>query len=94
MAKKGLGGSLGEPLFRYAIITDTHLRPEGGDTSSPWRVNLLANDRARWVVDRTNLADPDFVVHMGDIVHPLPHLPTYGSAAEAALEIFKGFKAP
>ncbi len=93
MAKERPGGSLGEPLFRYAIITDTHLRPEGGDTSSPWRVNLLANDRARWVVDRINLADPDFVVHMGDIVHPLPHLPTYGSAAEDALEIFRRFKA-
>ncbi len=86
--------SLGEPLFRYAILTDTHLRPEGGDTSSPWKVNLLANDRARWVVDRINLADPDFVIHMGDIVHPLPHLSTYSFAAEAALEIFRGFKAP
>jgi len=74
-----------KPIFTYAIISDTHMRPEGGDESSPWEVNKYANDRARWVIDRINRSDPEFVIHMGDIVHPFPHLSTYSTASEAAL---------
>jgi predicted phosphodiesterase len=85
---------LGEPVFRYAMISDTHIRPEEGESSSPWKTNLLTNDRARWVVDRVNRADPEFVIHLGDVVHPLPHTQTYGSAAEAALRILGGLEAP
>jgi metallophosphoesterase superfamily enzyme len=69
-------GGTGAPSFTYAIIADTHMRPEEGDESSPWEVNQYANDRARWVIDRINRATPDFVIHMGDIVHPFPHLGT------------------
>lgn len=83
-----------EPLFRYAIITDTHLKPLQGDESSPWEVNKLANDRARWVISRIIRAKPDFVVHMGDVLHPLPHLSSYSSAAEAALRMFNKIKVP
>ena len=94
MEKKHLEENIGKPVFRYGIISDTHCRPEEGDESSPWEVNRLANDRARWIVDRLNSESLDFVVHMGDIVHPLPHLSSYGSAAEAALKIFEGSRAP
>jgi predicted phosphodiesterase len=83
-----------EPLFRFAIVSDTHLNPEEGDESSPWKANRHANDRARWVIDQINRADLDFVVHMGDIVHPLPHSPTYNSAAGAALKAFGKIEAP
>jgi predicted phosphodiesterase len=94
MEKKRLEEKTGEPIFRYGIITATHCRPEEGDESSPWEVNKLANDRARWIVDRLNAEKLDLVIHMGDIVHPLPHLSSYGTAAEAALKIFDGSKAP
>ena len=87
------GDSRRKPVFRYAILSDTHIRPEG-ESSSPWKVNLLTNDRARWVIDRINRAEPDLVIHTGDVVHPLPHLPTYGFAAEAALDILGGLEAP
>ena len=92
--KGSFGDRRKEPIFSYAVLSDTHIRPEEGEGSSPWRVNMYTNDRARWVVDRINRAEPDFVVHLGDIVHPLPHLPTYASAAEAARGIFSGLEAP
>lgn len=82
------------PIFTYGVIADTHMRPREGDESSPWEVNKYANDRARWVVDRVNRARPDFVIHMGDIVHPFPHLTTYGAAAQTALGICTDIKAP
>ncbi|MCW4035746.1 MAG: metallophosphoesterase [Candidatus Bathyarchaeota archaeon] len=94
MAKGFLEDGRGKPIFRYAVLSDTHVRPEESESSSPWKVNLYTNDRARWVVDRINQADPDFVVHLGDIVHPLPYLPTYGSAAESALGILGGLEVP
>ena len=94
MEKKRLEGKIGEPVFRYGIVTDTHCRPEEGDESSPWEVNKLANDRARWIVDRFNSEKLNFVIHMGDIVHPLPHLSSYGTAAEDVLGIFEGSRAP
>ena len=79
---------------RIAVIADTHTRPEEGDESSPWAVNLLANGRARYVVERVRRMRPDFVVHLGDVVHPVPALPTYGPAAEVALDIMGRLPCP
>jgi predicted phosphodiesterase len=81
------------PVFRYAVISDTHLRPSG-ESSSPWKTNLLTNDRARWVANTINAHSPDLVIHLGDIVHPVPHLPTYGSASKVAQEIMGSLACP
>ncbi len=81
------------PLFRFAIISDTHIRPSG-ESSSPWKTNLMTNDRARWVAHKIDSYDPDLVIHLGDIVHPVPHLPTYGSASNVANEIMESIHAP
>ena len=78
-----------EPLFTFAIITDTHIRPPGGDESSPFPVNALSNDRARYAIAAIARHSPAFTIHLGDMVHPLPHLPTYGEAAGEALQIFQ-----
>lgn len=83
-----------KPLFTFAIIADTHMRPEAGDESSPWIVNTYANGRARWVIHQINQAKPDFVIHMGDVVHPFPTLSTFGPACEAALAAMGAFKSP
>jgi 3',5'-cyclic AMP phosphodiesterase CpdA len=83
-----------KPLFSYAIISDTHIRPDKGDKSSPWEVNKYANGRARWVIEQINHSNPDFVVHMGDIVHPFPRLTTYGDAAEIATQMHIKLNAP
>jgi len=82
-----------EPLFRYAIVSDTHIRPPD-ESSSPWKTNLLTNDRARWVAEQVNSHQPDLVIHLGDVVHPVPHLPTYGSASKVAKEIMSRIEAP
>ena len=81
------------PLFRFAVISDTHIRPSG-ESSSPWKTNLMTNDRARWAARKIDSYDPDFVIHLGDIVHPVPHLPTYGSASSVANQIMDQIRAP
>jgi len=76
-----------EALFSFAVIADTHLNPQNTPNTSPWRTNRLANDRTRAVVDVLNKLQPAFVVHLGDVVHPVPTHPDYGPAAETAREI-------
>ena len=63
--------------FKFGIITDTHIRSPEGDQSSPYAVNEKANDRARYAVQLLADQNPDFVIHLGDMVHPLPHMAAY-----------------
>ena len=74
-------------MLSFGIITDTHIRPIGVDQSSPYSVNERANGRAAYAVEMLLAHKPEFTVHLGDLVHPLPHLPTYRTACKAAREI-------
>ena len=66
--------------FRFGIITDTHIMPKKVDQSSPFKVNGLANKRAKYATSLLSSFEQDFTIHLGDVVHPLPTLPTYKSA--------------
>lgn len=77
-------------LFRFCVIGDTHVKPEKGDDSSPWAVNHLSAGRSRYVMGRLAQLAPDFVINLGDLVHPVPDLPTYGPAAELVKSIYAG----
>ena len=77
----------GSNLFTFAIISDTHVRPRDGDQSSPFPVNLKANARARFAVREIARRSPAFTIHLGDMVHPMPSLPTFATAAEEAKRI-------
>ena len=57
-----------QPLFTFAIISDTHIRPAQLDESSPFPVNDLANDRARFAIAAIKEHYPAFVLHLGDMV--------------------------
>lgn len=83
--------SLGEKLFQFALIADTHVNEEERKTTSTYATNALANGRARFVFESIAQLDPQpaFAVHLGDIVHPVPVLPTF----EAAVERFKAIAA-
>ena len=86
------GSYSGQLLFSFGVITDTHIRAPEGDQSSPFPVNDLANDRARFAACLLGEHSTRFNVHLGDMVHPLPGMPAYNSACETALEIFKPLK--
>ncbi len=78
-----------DPRFTFAVITDTHIRAPEGDLSSPYPVNDKANGRARYAVEVVLANQPDLTIHLGDMVHPLPHLPAYGSACDEARRILQ-----
>ena len=75
--------------FTFAIITDTHIRSPKGDASSPFPVNEKANGRARYAARLISLFNPELTIHLGDVVHPLPHMTAYAEAAEEAGHILE-----
>ncbi len=78
-----------EPLFTFAIISDSHLNPEESKSSSPWESNKLANARTRYVIQELNRLTPDFVIHLGDLIHPVPTLPSYEFAVKRFHELLE-----
>ncbi len=78
--------------FTFGIVADTHIRDPSGDLSSPFPVNDKANDRARFAVGLMAASKPDFVVHLGDVVHPLPHTRSFVPAAREAHRILQPLK--
>ena len=89
-AERGFG-----PLqFRFVVIADTHLNATDGSTSSPFAVNARANERARAVFEHVNRWQPAFVVHIGDIVHPVPELPSFVPACDRFKALARAIEAP
>ncbi|MEM7209196.1 MAG: metallophosphoesterase [Pseudomonadota bacterium] len=80
---------MGPTLFTFGLITDTHIRPPQGDDSSPYAVNQLANDRARYASELLASRSPEFTLHLGDMVHTLPHMSTYPDACQEAHRLFQ-----
>lgn len=83
-----------DPIFSFAVITDSHLNPSDKPNTSPWQTNRLANDRVAFAVNEINQQNPAFVIHLGDIIHPTPSSSEYCSAAEAAKRVFGKLNSP
>ena len=84
-----------EKLFSFAVISDTHVNPDDDQCNSPFPVNARANRRFRHVVSDLNQREIDFVVHLGDLVHPVPDTgDLYGLAADAYRRIVSDLNVP
>ena len=70
-----MSAELGIRLFTYAVVTDTHVNFGETECNSEFKINQRANGRLRHVIRDLNNRDVDFVVHLGDIVHPVPAVP-------------------
>ncbi len=73
----------GQRLFTFAVIADTHVTEAEAMAISGFDIDTikLGAARSRYVVDRLNSLKLDFVVHLGDIVHPVPGSPAYEDSA-------------
>ncbi len=86
--------SLGSCLFSFVLIADTHVDRENQPSSSPFPVNALSNARTRYCVEDIRRLGvemgplaPRFVLHLGDLIHPVPSMPSYAAAAAEFQEI-------
>ena len=81
--------------FTFAVIADTHVNQGESLCNSPFEVNRLANARLRHVVRDLNARAVDFVLHLGDVVHPVPAFPDlYGQAVERFRELTAELRHP
>lgn len=88
------GRDFGDLSFRFVVIADTHVNAEDGKTSSPFAANAKANTRAHAVLADIDRWAPAFVAHVGDIVHPVPELPSFEPACVRFKALAAGLRAP
>ncbi|MFT5445642.1 MAG: 3',5'-cyclic AMP phosphodiesterase CpdA [Gammaproteobacteria bacterium] len=81
-----------QPITRFVVVADTHINESESGGSSPFLTNASANARARYVFNEIAAMQPApaFVIHLGDIVHPVPSLPSF----QEAVDHFKKIAAP
>ena len=94
---------IGKRLFTFAVVTDTHVNFGETECNSEFEINKRANARLRHVVRDLNRRDLAFVMHLGDVVHPVPALTDlyeraaarfHEVAAEAASSALRGSRKP
>lgn len=71
--------------FRFAVIADSHFRVEGTpDVQLAYPSDALHNKRNRRAVALVQRANPAIVIHLGDVVHPVPGLTAHRHALDVA----------
>jgi len=82
-------GKLGKRLFAFAVVADSHLEAEAAGLALP-----RSNARNRSVVQALRPWGPRFVLHLGDIVHPVPEAPGHDLTMALADRLHAGLGAP
>jgi len=81
-----------EPL-RFIVIADSHIRPPDQEVDA-YPSNAFMVRRNEFVVDLCNRIDAAFVVHLGDIVHPLPVEDAHREAIDLARSVYDELRHP
>lgn len=75
-------------LFTFAVLSDTHIISKSDIGTSPYAVNNLTTGRTEWAVKDIKTQQPDFVIHVGDMIRPFPSLEAFKPACQEARKIF------
>jgi 3',5'-cyclic AMP phosphodiesterase CpdA len=73
--------------MRFIVVADSHIRFPDDDVAT-YPSNALLVDRNRRVVELCNSIGGEFVVHLGDIVHPLPVEEKHEPAVQLAAGVY------
>jgi predicted phosphodiesterase len=79
--------------MRFIVVADSHIRFTNDDVDT-YPSNALMVDRNRRVVEMCNELGGEFVVHLGDIVHPLPVEESHEAAVQLAAEVYADLDMP
>ena len=80
--------------FTFAVIADSHFHPPGIPAQASWDSDAHFNDRNRHAVALIQDARPDFVVHVGDVPHPVPGLMAHERALDVAQQTYAALPCP
>lgn len=84
----------GPRRMRFVVIADTHINQSDDRAASFFALNRLANGRAANAFAHAARYAPDFIVHLGDIVHPTPSHPGFAQAAQNYRDLARQFHCP
>jgi predicted phosphodiesterase len=79
--------------FRFIVVADSHIRPPNQEIDA-YPSNALMIGRNEFIVDLCNRIDAAFVVHLGDIVHPLPVEETHVESIRIAKDVYAELRHP
>jgi predicted phosphodiesterase len=79
--------------FRFIVVADSHIRPTDQEIDA-YPSNALMVGRNEFIVDLCNRIDATFVVHLGDIVHPLPVEDTHLESIRLAKGVYAELRHP
>ena len=79
--------------LRFIVIADSHIRPPEQEIDA-YPSNAWLVQRNEFIVDLCNRIDASFVVHLGDIVHPLPVEDTHVEAIDLAAGVYARLRHP
>jgi 3',5'-cyclic AMP phosphodiesterase CpdA len=79
--------------LRFVVVADSHIRFPDDDVET-YPSNSLMVARNEFVVDVCNHIGPAFIVHLGDIVHPLPVEDAHEAAVRLAAGVYARLEAP
>lgn len=82
------------PDLRVALVSDTHVRPPYDDGQQAFASDASHNARNEVVAEAVRALAPDVLVHLGDVVHPIPTLPAHADALQIAHGLYAGLGCP
>jgi len=82
------------PDFTFAVIADSHFHPPGKPAQAAWDSDAVFNARNADVVEALKAARPDFVIHLGDVPHPVPGLKAHEDALDVAQRLYNELDLP
>ncbi len=82
------------PPVRFAVLADSHFHPPGVPEQAVWASDRHFNARNAAAVALVCRADPAFVVHLGDVPHPVPGLAAHADALAVAHATYAALDAP
>ena len=80
--------------FTFAVIADSHFHPPGTPAQAAWDSDRVFNERNAQVVAHLKAAKPDFVIHLGDVPHPVPGLQAHEDALAVARRLYDQLDMP
>ncbi|MEN8172903.1 MAG: metallophosphoesterase, partial [Chloroflexota bacterium] len=80
-------------ICQFAVISDSHIRLIETAEEGGYQSNLLTVERAQYVVQCLNNLQPDFVIHLGDLVHPIPDLKIHEETVKKGRDLFSNIEA-
>lgn len=90
MSKRPSGGL----RFAVALVSDTHVNEREDFSASPYPANAEANPRARHVLAQIARSDAAFCIHLGDMINPVPELPSFAPSVERFHELARALPMP